>query len=210
LKQDDVTISDEDLVARALDGDAAAFGTLMRRYQGAVHRLVQGIVRNRTDADDLTQETFFRAYRYLGGFDPGRPLSPWLLRIAANLAFTHLRRQRRGAWLSLDAEHPRTGRTVLDSVNAPGAEAAVERPARHRELEAALDALPPLYRSILVLSAVHEMRYDEIASILGIPIGTVMSRLSRARTAMRRQMEGGAAKAVMPGPSRLLPPERSA
>jgi len=177
--------SDAELVRRTLSGERDAYGVLMQRYQRGLHALVRGIVRDAADADDLVQETFFRAYRFLDRFDAERPFRPWLYKIGSNLCFRHLRRARRGTWLSLDDENPETGTALVDRIENPGAQQAVTRPAETRALAEAIDQLPPLHRTILVLRAVHELRYEEIAETLGIPVGTVMSRLNRARRALR-------------------------
>lgn len=180
---------DADLVRRTLAGDRTAFDVLVGRYQRGLYALIRGIVRNSTDADDLVQEAFFRAYRYLDRFDTQRNFRPWIFKIGANLSFRHLRRHRRGSWISIEAEDPETGLTVGDRLRSPGAEEAVPHLLEHHRLSDAMDRLPPLYRSVLVLRAAHELHYEEIAETLGIPVGTVMSRLSRARRALREMLE---------------------
>lgn len=161
----------------------------MTRHARGLHGLILGTVRNPQDADDLTQEAFFRAYRYLSRFQSDRSFRPWLYRIGLNLAFTHLRRSRSGRWLHLDEADPETGRTPLERLADPDAEARVTRSAEVRGLEDAWESLPPLYRSILNLRVVQGLHYEEIAEVLGIPQGTVMSRLSRARAALRGALD---------------------
>jgi RNA polymerase sigma-70 factor, ECF subfamily len=180
---------DGELVRRTLAGDRSAFGVLVGRYQRGLYGLIRGIVRDPADADDLVQEAFFRAYRYLDRFDTDRNFRPWIFKIGANLSFRHLRRHRRGTWISIDAADPETGATLGDRLRSVGAEEAVPRRLEQRRLSEALDRLPPLYRSILVLRAVHELHYEEIAETLGIPVGTVMSRLSRARRALKELLD---------------------
>lgn len=182
---DEPQTTDAELIRRTLAGERNAYGILLLRYQRPLHALVRGIVRVPEEADDLVQETFFRAYRYLDRFDVERAFRPWLFKIGANLCFRHLRRMRRGGWVSLEEEHPRTGQTLLDRLENPGAEEAVTRPLETARLGEAIDRLPPLHRTILVLRGVHQLRYEEIAETLGIPVGTVMSRLNRARRALR-------------------------
>jgi RNA polymerase sigma-70 factor (ECF subfamily) len=177
--------SDESLILRTLRGSREAFDTLMSRHQRGLYQMLRGIVRNHADADDLTQEAFFRAFRYLDRFDRARPFRPWLYKIGVNLACHHLRRSRRARWVSLDEEHPETGVTLADRMEHPGAEAEVRRPLETRRLAEAMQMLPPLHRTVLVLRAVENLRYEEIAVILAVPVGTVMSRISRAREALR-------------------------
>lgn len=178
------------LIRRTLDGDQEAFGILMRRYQRDVHSLLRGVLRNSSDADDLTQEAFYRAYRYLDRFDLRRPFAPWIHRIGLNLAFRHLRRSRMGTF-SLEDEHPATGRSLRDALPSPGAERRITGRLELRQIEEALGQIPPMHRSILTLRGIHGLRYEEIAAILGIPEGTVMSRLSRARAALRDILGSG-------------------
>jgi len=189
----DLNEPDHLLIRQTLGGDQEAFGILMRRHQSDVHSLLRGIVRNGADADDLTQEAFFRAYRYLDRFDPRRPFTPWICRIAINLAFRHLRRRTKGC-LSLEEEHPATGRSLRDSLPAPDSDRRIAGRLELRQVEAALEQLPPMHRSILVLRAIHGLSYGEIAGILGIPEGTVMSRLSRARASLRDALIPGCGK----------------
>ena len=177
---------DQTLIIRTLTGDREAYGALIRKYERQLYRLLRGIVRNHADADDLTQEAFYRALRYLDRFDLERPFQPWLFKIGVNLALQHLRSTRRGQMISLDDGDPETGLTVLDRLEAPGAAEAVGEPLRDRRLAEAVEQLPPLHRSILILRAVEGLHYEEIAGLLGIPIGTVMSRLNRARSALRQ------------------------
>ncbi len=185
MQQEPAEERDGELVKRTLAGDRTAFAVLVGRYQRGLFALIRGIVRDPADADDLVQEAFYRAYRYLDRFDTDRNFRPWLFKIGANLSFRHLRKQRRGSWISIEAEDPETGLTLGDRLRSPGAEEAVPRGVEHRRLAEAMDRLPPLYRSILVLRAVQELHYEEIAETLCIPVGTVMSRLSRARHALR-------------------------
>jgi RNA polymerase sigma-70 factor, ECF subfamily len=187
--QDQPEARDGDLVRRTLAGDRTAFDVLIGRHQKGLYALIRGIVRDPTDADDLVQEAFFRAYRYLDRFDTSRSFRPWIFKIGANLSFRHLRRNRRGNWISIEAEDPRTGLTAGDRLPSPGAAEAGPLRVEHRRLAEAMDRLPPLYRSVLVLRAVHELHYEEIAETLGIPVGTVMSRLSRARQTLKELLE---------------------
>jgi RNA polymerase sigma-70 factor (ECF subfamily) len=186
LTVDEPQTTDAELIRRTLAGERNAYGVLMLRYQRPLHALVRGIVRVQEDADDLVQETFFRAYRFLDRFDTERALRPWLFKIGANLCFRHLRRSRRGSWVSLEDEHPQTGRRLVERLENPGAEEAVTRPLETARLAEAIDRLPPLHRTILLLRGVHGLHYDEIAETLAVPAGTVMSRLNRGRRALRQ------------------------
>jgi RNA polymerase sigma-70 factor (ECF subfamily) len=180
----DVEASEAELLAGAQGGNLFAFEEVVRRYQRRVYATALRIVRRHDLADDVTQETFLRAHRALGTYDRGRPFGPWICRIAANLAINHVR--------SPEArEEPLDG--VLDASAAPAHEgplsAVLEAEARTM-LEAAVGRLPPDQRAVFVLRAHDEMSYAEIAEALGLSIGTVMSRLSRAREKLRAALAG--------------------
>ena len=172
------------LILAAQGGDQAAFGQLVRHYQRAVHRLAYGLTRNPSDADDLAQETFVRAWQALRRFRVGEPLYPWLSRITVNLAFSLFRRRKRRPE---DAIEP-----LLEAGRQFGTEDdPIEHAARNErdaQLAAAFEELSPDHRVVLVLRAVEDLSYEEIAQRLGVPPGTVMSRLSRARAELKSRL----------------------
>jgi RNA polymerase sigma-70 factor (ECF subfamily) len=167
-----------DLLAQARRGNAFAFEQIVRRYQQQVYRLALRIVRRHAVADDVAQEAFVRAYRSLHRFDTSRPFGPWIRRIAANLAVSHLRSPRaREEELSESIQAPAdAGSDPLGGVIAREAREALGR---------ALSRLPAEQRVVFVLRAMEELTYAEIADALGISEGTVMSRLFRAREKLR-------------------------
>ena len=176
-------------VQRALAGDPAGFEALMRRYHAALGRMLRAIVRNPEDAEDLLQETFLRAYRFLHRFDPDRPFGPWLMCIGANLARNHLRRARGRPEVPLDdrgenGEQAYEGAWLADT---RGAQALSHRDLLARTREA-LARLPDDQRAVLEMRLLGEMSYKEIAAALDIPIGTVMSRLNRARGRIQAEL----------------------
>ena len=169
------------LLARARQGDLAAFEEVVRRYQRRVYGVALRIVRAHDLADDVAQEAFVRAWRALDRFEVGRPFGPWVCRIAANLAVNHVRspRSREEALPEDHAETPAAD---------PGPLGAVLDAEARRLLDAAVAALSPEQRAVFVLRAVEEMSYEEIAGALGISPGTVMSRLFRARERLARAL----------------------
>jgi RNA polymerase sigma-70 factor, ECF subfamily len=177
-------------VERTLAGDGAGFEALMRRYHAALARMLRAIVRNPEDAEDLLQETFLRAYRYLHRFDRSRPFGPWLMCIGANLARNHLRRQRGRQEVSLEEGGGAEGEGTYEGAWLADMRSVGEL--GHRELlertREALAQLPEDLRAVLEMRLLGEMSYKEIASALGVPIGTVMSRLSRARSRIQAQL----------------------
>src|SRR5437762_6843044 len=162
---------DDALVAASQKGDEKAFGEIVRRYQRAVHRLAWSLTRNASDADDLAQETFVRAWGAIGRFEVGSPLYPWLARIVTNQAFSLFRHRKRRPETSIE---PLIETGMQWGVEADAAEhtARGERDARLREC---FGELAMEHRTVLALRAVQELSYDEIARALNVPIGTVMS-----------------------------------
>jgi RNA polymerase sigma-70 factor (ECF subfamily) len=162
------------LLARARQGDLAAFETVVGRYQRRVYGVALRIVRAHDVADDVAQEAFVRSWRSLDRFELGRPFGPWVCRIAANLAVNHVRSPR------AREEGLPEGHAETPSAD-PGPLGAVLDAEARRVLDEAVAELGPEQRAVFVLRTVEEMSYEEIAGALGISPGTVMSRLFRAR-----------------------------
>jgi RNA polymerase sigma-70 factor (ECF subfamily) len=176
-----VTQSEVELLREARGGDAVAFEEVVRRYQRQAYGVALRIVRRHDVADDVAQEAFIRAYRTLDRFDPTRPFGPWISRIAANLAINHVRSPR-AREEELDEGHEQER-----SRDGSPLQGILEREAR-RALQDALGTLPAEQRAVFVLRTVEELSYREIAETLEISMGTVMSRLSRAREKLRRAL----------------------
>jgi RNA polymerase sigma-70 factor (ECF subfamily) len=172
---------ESDLLAKVRGGNLFAFEEIVKRYQRRVYGIALRIVRRHEVADDVAQETFIRAYRSLATYDAGRPFGPWLCQIAANLAVNHVRspQGREEALPEGHAETPAVASGPLDDV--------LEGEAR-RLLDSAVASLPAEQRAVFVLRAVEELSYREIAEALGLSMGTVMSRLSRAREKLREAL----------------------
>ena len=183
-KEHEVRSDESGLVKRAQDGDEAAFTEIVKRYQRDVYRVAFGLVRNAADADDLAQETFVRAYRALGTFRVGEPLRPWLSRIAVNQAYSLFRLRRRRPEVPIEPL-VEAGQQWA-SEDDPEAEAAGRERTRH--IEAAFAELSEEHRAVLALRVVRDLSYDEMAAALEVPVGTVMSRLSRARAELKRRL----------------------
>jgi RNA polymerase sigma-70 factor (ECF subfamily) len=169
------------LLARARQGDVAAFEEVVRRYQRRVYGVALRIVRAHDLADDVAQEAFVRAWRSLDRFDLARPFGPWVCRIAANLAVNHVRSPR------AREEGLPEGHAETPSAD-PGPLGAILDAEARRVLDDAVAGLGPEQRAVFVLRAVEEMSYQEIAEALGISQGTVMSRLFRARERLARAL----------------------
>lgn len=175
-------------------GDPDAFDSLLSRYQNRLYRYLLRWVHEPATADDLFQQTWMRVLEHIHSYDPGRDFDAWLFAVARNIAIDHLRRRRPG---SLD--EPREDGQPLSaglSSDAPGALELVLRSEQAELVQKALASQPPLFREILSLRFEEEMKLEEIAQVLGIPLGSVKSRLSRAlehlRAAfLRMQLEDG-------------------
>jgi RNA polymerase sigma-70 factor (ECF subfamily) len=174
-----------DLIRAAQHGDDKAFAELVRRYQRPVYRVAYALTRNASDADDLAQETFVRAFQALARFRPGEPLYPWLARIATNQAFSLFRRRRRRPETPLEPLVEAGRQWGADDDPAEAAEARERR----QQLQRAFERLSPEHRVVLTLRVVEEMSYEAIAQTLTVPIGTVMSRLSRARAELKQHLK---------------------
>ncbi len=175
---------DRAAVDRARAGDSGAFEALVLRYQARVINYASALVHDAGAAEDVAQETFVRAWRGLGRFRGESAFKTWLYRIATNVARTHLeRRGRRGhaADRSLDDENE-----ALQAGDVPSAAPDAETSLVTREaIDRALGALPEDLRTALVLRDVEGLDYKEIAGVTGAPMGTVESRIFRARRRMR-------------------------
>lgn len=179
-----VTIDPErDLIQRWKRGDKGAFETLVRRHMTDAFYVAYGYVGNAEDARDLSQEAFIKAYQARARFDEERPFYPWLYRILKNHCLNFVTRGRRH--LSLDDENEHR------EIASPAATALedMEENERKRLVRVAIDRLSEDHREIIVLKNFKEHSYKEIAEVLGIPIGTVMSRLFYARQALRLIIE---------------------
>jgi RNA polymerase sigma-70 factor (ECF subfamily) len=190
---DVVELDDEALVDRVQRGDRQAFGVLIGRYQDRVFNLVFRMCGRRAEAEELAQEAFLKAMERIGQFEGRSRFYTWLFRIAANLTISHRRRGRRVRFQSIDGwDDESTGRS-LAAGTAQHREPNPARKAMAAETQdivaSALDSLDETFRVVLVLRDMQDMDYAEIADVLGVPVGTVKSRLFRARRMLRQRLE---------------------
>lgn len=179
MKNDDRT-----LAQRAGRGDQEAFAQLVERYTGLVYSLAVQRVGNHHDAEDVAQTVFLKAWKALPGFRGDAAFSTWLYRMTANAATDLLRqRGRRETPLSLDdPDLPQTAHP------GPGPVERAQEAERREALADAVDALPEQARAILLLRELEGLSYEEIAAALDLPMGTVRSRLARARKALAKTL----------------------
>ncbi|MEX1022994.1 MAG: sigma-70 family RNA polymerase sigma factor [Dehalococcoidia bacterium] len=181
-QQDDVI---DALVERARAGDLQAFNSLVLRYQDGLYSLTLRMLGSSQPAEDATQEAFIRAWQRIDTFRGGS-FKSWLFTIAANQARDELRRRVRRPAQSLDQARDDPDRADLDPPgDEPSPEAEAERGEMRAALEQALLTLPDDWREVVVLADVHGMDYREVAAATGLALGTVKSRLSRARSRLR-------------------------
>lgn len=181
-------MDDKTLVSQALAGDQAAFSTLVERYQTQVYNLALRMVCNEQDALDLSQETFLRAWRGLSQFQFFCQFSTWLYRLASNCCIDFLRRQKRHRTVSMTTGDEAARQTDLPDRQPPPEEQLLQR--EHRtQLESALALLEPEHRQILMLRVMCDLPYEQIALVLDVPVGTVKSRLARARAQLRKKLD---------------------
>ena len=186
-------VSDSDFVERLRSGDAEAFDTLITRYSSDIFSLLYRMTEDAEEARDLTQETFLNALKAIKSFRGEAELKTWLFRIALNQSrnrFRWWKRRKRNETVSLDKPLGEGSATVADTIADDGEtpEQAVLREERRQKLLAALGGLPEIFRETVVLCDIEGLGYEETARTLNISIGTVKSRLARAREQLRKRL----------------------
>lgn len=183
----------EELVTRSQRGDPAAFDRLVDLYQDRLYNYVARMVHDPTEAEDLTQEAFVKAFRNLPSFRGASTFQTWLYRIASNLIIDAARRRRRRAnTCSLEAPLEGDEGPLLreqEDVSTPGPARDLETAELQRQVHQAIQQLPPRLRSVVVLYELQGLSYEEIAEILGCPLGTVKSRLFNARMELKQRLQ---------------------
>ena len=179
--------TDAELAARAAGGETRAFEALMRRYNRMLFRTARAILRDDADAEDALQDAYIHAYRSLGSFRAEARFSTWLARIVANEALMRLRKQTRRASI-VPMHSPGEEIDQVPDVDIEKPEASAERAQVRRLLEAQIDALPEMYRTVFMLRAVEELSAEETAAVLDIPAATVRTRFFRARSLLREAL----------------------
>jgi RNA polymerase sigma-70 factor (ECF subfamily) len=183
-----VSTDDHRLIADCLQGRPDAFGELVRRHQDRLYNTVYRLVGNAEDAQDVVQEAFLNAYQSLDRFKGEAQFFTWLYRIAVNTAIS-LKRKRRVA-LRLEAGRDGAGGVEpLDSSDASRPGHALEQAEQERRIHNALGRLSAEHRTVLVLKDMEDLKYETMAEILQVPVGTIRSRLHRARLELRELLE---------------------
>lgn len=173
--------TETNLINQARQGDRSAYGELVRSHYAEVVRVVYGLCGDPALAEDAAQEAFLRAWVKLPSFRVNSPLRNWLLRIAVNAALDVLRKK--------PVEPLGEEQSMLVPDPNPDPESALIEKEQAAFVQRAIRSLPEAARSVLVLREYSELSYQEISGVLGIPVGTVMSRLNYARSRMREQLK---------------------
>lgn len=183
--------TDRTLALRVAQGDAEAFGELVRRHQSAVFNVAYRLLGNRRDAEDVTQEVFIRAFRAFHTFDPARPLRPWLKQIATNYTLNWLESARvRPETTAADLGQPGSENHGLDEwqQESPTPEQALSAEETAGQVRVAILRLPPRYRAVIELRHFQELSYEQIAAALNRPLSDIKSDLFRARKLLAQQL----------------------
>ncbi len=183
---DYVAASDKELAQWAEQGREGAFSELLRRYERPIFSLVYRMVRDRNLAEDLAQEAFIRAFNAISSYDPRYKFSSWIFKIANNHTIDHLRKKRldtvsiHGSPHATTSQEQQQTRVVVESGDETPEE-YVENRELGSQIERAIGELRPEYRTVILLRHVEGYAYDEISSIMELPLGTVKTYLHRAR-----------------------------
>jgi RNA polymerase sigma-70 factor (ECF subfamily) len=171
-------VEDQALITATLAGHPEAFGELVGRYERAVYNLAVRTLHDRTEAEDAAQEAFFKAYRALHTFRPGAKFSTWIFTICYRGCCDRLAKRKRLSGDELpDRADPSAGPAIL-----------AERNDEARRLRRAIDQLPDKYRDVIVLYHLQGKQYEEIATVLNLPLGTVKTHLFRAKELLRKAL----------------------
>lgn len=181
--------TDPELIERARDGDQRAYWQLMNRHQKTVYHVAFKIVRNEETAEDITQETFMKAFAALASYRSEFRLSTWLCKIAANTSIDHLRKKRIKA-LSLDRAIETSEGTVEFEVAdySYHPERELEAKQKRKSIEEAIEQLPEKYRQVILYRHRDDNSYEQIAQSLNVPVGTVKARIFRARELLKKSL----------------------
>lgn len=184
--------SDQHLVKRTLHGDTYAFEELVKTYQNKVYMLAYRYMGNEDDANDMAQEAFIKAYRSLRSFKGDASFGTWIYRITTNVCLDELRRRKRKiAPISLDEplatlDGDEIEREISDQSLA--ADVVYEKKEFSQNIQLLLDEMKPEHKTVIVLRDIMDLSYEEIAAVLDCSIGTVKSRISRARIILQKKL----------------------
>jgi len=187
----EVDVDDKTLVARVQEGDERAFRALFERYHRRAYAVAYGVVKNKQDAMDIVQDGFVKVHRHIGKFQGSSSFYTWLYRIIMNLSIDHVRRRKNAKGVEYDdavgreADEVAGDGTLLPRILDANPSKTVIRRELLERIQVALDELPEYHRAVIVLREIEGLSYEEMSQALGVPKGTIMSRLFHARKKMQ-------------------------
>ena len=180
-----------EIIRRCLKGEERAHRELISRYERPVFSVALRMLRQREDAEDVTQETFVRMFRALDRYDLGRPFAAWLFTITSRLCIDLIRRRKNRPVALVRYEPGSSEAETIDIPDSsPGPELLTQHEAEERRVKDIIEALPPHYRIVVLMRHQQDMAYEEIAVALGLPLGTVKARIHRARALLAQRIGG--------------------
>ena len=172
-------VSDKELMEKVKSDETFAFNILVDRYKVKLFNLIYRLLQNKEEAEDILQETFLRVYRERQSYDPTYSFSTWIYTIALNLCRNELKRRKKFRFFGLDLIKDNREYAISEVKNTNGLSSVLEK---------AILSLPVKYRTAFLLRDVNELSYEEVSQSLGIPLGTVKSRVNRARLMLRDKL----------------------
>jgi RNA polymerase sigma-70 factor (ECF subfamily) len=182
--------NDSDLINRAKSGDSKSYDILLKKYKNSVYSLVLRMVRNSQEAEDLTQEAFIKAFNSLASFNEEYAFSTWLYKIATNNCIDFFRKRKLQTY-SLDKPIQYKDSEIQHEIPDPdlNPEKSIMATERNKLIKEAINKLPEKYHRAILLRHSEEKSYEEIAEILGLPLGTVKARIFRAREMLNKTLK---------------------
>ncbi len=181
-------VTDEQLIAKFQQGDEYAFDQIVRRYKEPLLNFVFRFIGNSIEAEDIVQDTFYRVYKNKHYYKEVAKFSTWIYTIASNLSKTELRRRRRRKFFSIHNDTAGEKEYELPD-NKKSPESNSNSTVTEKIIHNAISKLPPKFRQVIILRDVQEFSYEEIASIIKVPLGTVKSRVNRARLRLQDDLK---------------------
>lgn len=184
-------LSDTELIQAMKDGSGEAFDVLVERHQNAIVNYATHVLRDRTMAMDVAQETFLRAFRAAARYEPTASVKTWLFTIANHLAISEIRREKRWSKILFRSPDEETQADMMEKARSEtlSPDASLGRREVTERVRAAIRKLPEKYRTVIVLRDLQGLSYEEIEAVVGCPLGTVKSRVNRARLMLRDNLK---------------------
>jgi RNA polymerase sigma-70 factor (ECF subfamily) len=172
--------ADKELLTRVKSGELSAFSALVDRYKIRLFNLIYRMLQNREEAEDILQETFLRVFKEKERYDPSYAFSTWIYTIALNLCRNELKRKKRFKFFGMD---------LIKDDRRYAVEESGSKNCLGSTLEKAIASLPVKYREVFLLREINRLSYEEMSESLGIPLGTVKSRVNRARLMLQKKLK---------------------